>query len=193
MVYLPANFQPTTHRIAKVMANILYRPATAPGPENFKIFKNVKLSCQIVYPGKWPCKSLARGVTKNTPKSATPTFFFAPPWGRHGARDYIKTILLIKRMCKKKRSPPSPKHSIPELILSLGNVDAAAAVDNAPPKKVPLPPTLWAKKIIFIDTGPNIRFFSILGQKIDFFSILGRKSIFFFKRRQRRQKTSQRK
>ena len=50
----------------------------------------------------------------------------APP-----PRDYIKTILLIKRMCKKKRSPPSPKHSIPELILSLGDVDAAAAVNNA--------------------------------------------------------------
>ena len=30
MVYLPANFLPTTHRIAKVMADIRYRPDSGP-------------------------------------------------------------------------------------------------------------------------------------------------------------------
>ena len=33
LAYIPANFQPTTHRMAKVMANIRHRPATtAAGP-----------------------------------------------------------------------------------------------------------------------------------------------------------------
>ena len=33
-MHLPANFQPTTHRIAKVMASIPYRPAKAAGLYN---------------------------------------------------------------------------------------------------------------------------------------------------------------
>ena len=50
MVYLPANFQPTSHRIAKVMANARYRRLYGPfltgsskglykGPKNWKIEK----------------------------------------------------------------------------------------------------------------------------------------------------------
>ena len=51
-------------------------PGTGPGPENFKLSMNVKLSCQIFTQANDHANySESQGIKKITPKSTTPTFF----------------------------------------------------------------------------------------------------------------------
>ena len=80
-----ADVQPTTHRIAKVMANIRHRPPVAvfeligPGlatdPKNLNIFKNVKLYCQFVTPA-----TMQTGESENIHQSPQLPTFFAHQW-----------------------------------------------------------------------------------------------------------------
>ena len=124
-----ADVQPTTHRIAKVMANIRHRPPVAvveltgpglvTGPKLSNIFKNVKLYCQCFTPAN---DHANRGVRKHTPESSTPDFFRAPVGGEGmgipmpSPQGTVKYIFLISRRVQKRVDHQTfpPEHSAAE-------------------------------------------------------------------------------
>ena len=116
MVYLPANVQRTTHRIAEVMANIRYRPAIAadeptgrgagPGPEIFKICKNVKLSCQMFTPANDHANhSVSQGESQKIHQSPQIRLFSRTRFRRRNklTKSYIKNIISPRKFkqCQK--------------------------------------------------------------------------------------------
>ena len=80
MVYLPANFQHTTPSNSQSYGQYTVWVAIAAIELTGSKFSRIQNFPVKFSPGKWPCKSLGipRGVTKNTPKSSTATFFAHP-------------------------------------------------------------------------------------------------------------------